>query len=145
MSNMRTLAEYITESVSNARLKRCIRELKTALKNNDYSEFMNSIVNLVVDNQQDVLLPEKCKYNENYSHMFLGYHGILGKHVLTPIICVCEWNSEWNYEDPIEHKIAMSISSLKRNSDEKIIKIFGSSQNMMKEIIRQLEVKSKLN
>lgn len=31
------------------------------------------------------------------------------------------------------------------DSDEKIIKIFGSSQNMMKEIIRQLEVKSKLN
>lgn len=138
---MKALKEYINESVSNARLKRCIRELKTALKNNSYNEFMNSIVNLVVDNQQEVLLPEKCKYNENYSHMFLGYHGILGKHVLTPIIYV----SEWNYENPIEHKIAMSISSLKRNSDEKIIKIFGSSQNMMKEIIRQLEVKSKLN
>lgn len=138
---MKTLTEYINESVSNARLKRCIRELKTALKNNDYNTFINSIINLVVDNQQEVLLPEKCKYNENYSHMFLGYHGILGKHVLTPIIYV----SEWNYENPIEHKIAMSISSLKRNSDEKIIKIFGSSQNMMKEIIRQLEVKSKLN
>lgn len=138
---MKTFAEYINESVPNTRLKRYIRELKTALKNNDYSKFMNSIVNLVVDNQQEVLLPEKCKYDENYSHMFLGYRGILGKHILTPIIYV----SEWNYENPIEHKIVMSISSLKHNSDEKIIKIFGSSQNMMKEIIRQLEVKSKLN